>query len=186
MSAQLEEWAGAFGDAYTARNVVDWRDRLEALVPMLDGLKIKTALEVGCNRGHNLHALKAVGIEAYGTEPNAHARELARATGLNVNAESIYVLSGSYDLVLCCAVLIHVPRDRLYQAMSELARAADRYVLSIEYAADADTEVEYRGMPSMLWKRPYGNLWEMFGTVIRSGEAWGGTRYWLVKVPDAD
>lgn len=76
VTAQLKMWEGEFGEAYTARNKIDWRIREPAFRSMLAGLPVKRVFEVGCNRGHNLIALTEVlgaDSEVAGVEPNEYA-----------------------------------------------------------------------------------------------------------------
>ncbi len=189
MTEQLNEWQGAFGEAYTDRNTVDWHERVPAFREILGPLVIRTALEVGCNRGHNLLALEHLGISVVGVEPQAHARSIAQAAGLLVTDGDIYEsgeVTGAASLVLCCGVLIHVPPERLSEAMAELVRVSRRYVLSIEYASEAETEIEYHGRSNMLWKRDYGALWAARDdvTLVRTGDlgpVWDDATYWLME-----
>ncbi len=189
MSTQLEAWKGEFGDAYTDRNIVDWRDRVPALEKILSGRVIRTALEIGCNRGHTLLALEHLGISVTGIEPNPYARSIAQAAGLLVSDGTVYdtgEITGAATLVVCCGVLIHVPSDRLTTAMRELVRVSRRYILSIEYAAETETEVMYHGLPAMLWKRDYGALWSARSDVTLAatgelGPTWDDATYWLLE-----
>ncbi len=162
-AGQLREWSGAFGNAYTDRNVVDWRTRLPLFKEMLRDLTLPRVLEAGCNRGHNLLALRQLlGPEAdvVGVEPNRHARTLARELNpeLNVFAGDTYHLpfaSSSFDLTLTWGVLIHVPLAQLPTALTELHRVSRRYVLTVEYFAQSETVIPYRGHDNLLWKRDF-------------------------------
>jgi hypothetical protein len=58
MNRQLDEWRGRFGDEYTDRNVVDWSTRVSLFREMLNGLRLRRILEIGCNRGHTLCVLR--------------------------------------------------------------------------------------------------------------------------------
>jgi len=62
---QLQAWKGDFGKAYTDRNVIDWQRRAPAFQKMFEGLALDRVLEVGCNRGHNLPAVR----QALGATP---------------------------------------------------------------------------------------------------------------------
>src|SRR5215813_5714554 len=161
MKQQLETWEGEFGIAYTNRNVVDPASRLEAFRTMLGGLSLRGILEVGCNRGHNLVALREIfgeGMEIVGIEPNQYARTIARQTGnpvLRGNAIDLPFRPGSFDLVMTIGVLIHVGLSDLPLAMAEIARTSSQYVLCAEYFAEEETEIEYRGNRGLLWKRNF-------------------------------
>ena len=98
---QLEAtWPGEFGNAYTERNLIDWHIRTPAFSHMLKGLSLRRALEVGCNRGHNLQcASEVLGSEAEvvisGVEPNRYALGMARTS-----AERTFPIPGNaFDLV---------------------------------------------------------------------------------------
>ena len=84
MSHQLDAWRGAFGDAYTDRNDVDWRSRFQAWRTMLADLEIQSILEVGSNKGANLRALREMNPSwlLLGLEPNAYALQIASTPAL--------------------------------------------------------------------------------------------------------
>lgn len=179
MSTQLHEWQGTFGRDYTDRNIVDPASRIDGFRELLDGLDVDAILEVGCNRGHNLVALDALGYLALGVEPGEYARQIACERDFNVIAGNIYDLpfpDRDADLVFTSGVLIHVPPDKILEALGEMARVSARYLLAIEYHADTETEVPYRGLDGMLWRRDYRSLFESLHgfTVIRSGDAPAG------------
>ena len=160
---QLDAWTGRFGDEYTERNVVDWSTRLPLFQEMLKGLRLRRILEVGCNRGHNLLALSRLAGEdarVVGIEPNSRARALARALnpGAPVLAGESYHLpfhDSVFDLVLTWGVLIHVPLAKLPTALAEIWRVAARHILAVEYFAEAETTIQYRGHNDLLWKRDF-------------------------------
>jgi pseudaminic acid biosynthesis-associated methylase len=163
MAHQLRIWEGKFGKDYTDRCVVDWRTRLGAFRQMLEGLPIKRVLEVGCNRGHNLRALVELledRSEVVGVEPNQYALELARATSVKASvlyghAHDLPSSDEYYDLVFTSGVLIHIPLADLPAALSEIYRVSKRYILVIEYFAEEETVIHYRGQDDLLWKRDF-------------------------------
>ena len=180
---QLRIWEGEFGKDYTDRNVIDWRTRLRAFRQMLDGLPIKRVLEVGCNRGHNLVCLAELlgeESEVVGVEPNRYALKLARASSVKVgvlygHAFDLPFKAGYFDLVFTAGVLIHIPLEYLPLALREIYRVSKRYILAIEYFAQEETAVCYRGHDNLLWKRDFLQHYRsQFPdlTLIRSGY-WG-------------
>jgi pseudaminic acid biosynthesis-associated methylase len=199
MTNQLKTWQGDFGRAYTERNVVDWRARYPAFQQMLGGLSIGRALEVGCNRGHNLVALSQLfGEECslVGIEPNAYALGLARpatpcAELLQASIYSLPVRDQYFDLVLTSGVLIHIPLARFPSALAEIYRVSQRYILAVEYYAEEETVIHYRGHDDLLWKRDFlKHFQSQFPdlTLVRSGY-WGSehgfyrTSWWLLEKP---
>jgi pseudaminic acid biosynthesis-associated methylase len=162
----LEAWRGAFGTAYTERNVVDWRARVSGFRQALEGLEIRSALEVGCNRGHNVMALRDVfgeSVRLEAVEPNEHARRIAAAAGvfaLPGEAGRLPFGAREFDLVFTVGVLIHIATPDLPDALREIARVAGRYILAAEYFSERDIEIPYRGREGLLWKRDFGAWYE--------------------------
>ena len=201
MTQQLQAWEGEFGNAYTERNAQDWRLRQPAFRQMLAGLRLPWVLEVGCNRGHNLVALRDLlgeDTEVVGIEPNRHARELARASSpqIGVLPGSVFGLpfkDGVFDLVFTAGVLIHVAPGDLAGALAEIYRVSRHYILAIEYFAGEETTIHYRGHEDLLWKRDFfGHYQASFPdlTLINRGY-WGEadgfdrTHWWLLEKPRA-
>jgi len=161
MTSQLERWQGEFGREYTDRNQVDWHTRVATLKRIIPR-DVASVLEVGCNRGHNLIALKSLGLDAIGCEPGDYARLEAVQQGLLVCGCSVYDLdkaNHTSDLVMTSGVLIHVPPARLDGALRQIVGSAKRYVLAIEYDGH-DEAIEYRGHRDMLWKCNYGKHYQ--------------------------
>lgn len=129
---------------------------------MLRGLSVASILEVGCNRGHNLQALRQVlgdSVRLTGIEVNRLAGEMARAlsgeTILVADAAALPFEDAAFDLVFTAGVLIHVAPEDLAIVLQEIHRVARRYVLAIEYFAETETPITYRGRDGLLWKRDY-------------------------------
>jgi len=194
---QVDIWRGNFGSEYTDRNVVDWRTRVGVFRRLLSGLDIRSALEIGANRGHNLVALRDVlgeGSIVAGIEPQAYARSIAveASPDIDVREGTIYDVpfgSGAFDLVLTSGVLIHVPPADLDTALTEVHRVSRRYILAIEYFADEDTGVEYRGHADLLWKRDFGGHYQrLFPALslvstgdLTAAEGFDQARWWLFE-----
>lgn len=164
MEQQLAAWQGDFGKAYTDRNVVDWRDRVTGLRQMLGRLTLSSALEVGCNRGHNLLALAEIfgeECDVVGIEPNRYALSIARESSPRVgvlcgNIFDLPFTDQRFDLVMTSGVLIHVASEDLSLALENIYRVSRRYILAVEYYAPEDTTLHYRGHDNLLWKRDFG------------------------------
>ena len=174
---QIEFWSGDFGRVYTDRNTSDhevWNNqyvekygvsRLNMNDEFLRDLpKNLRVLEVGCNTGQQLEALrqqgfkKIAGIELqfYATK---HARD--RAIGIPVLQGSGFEIpfkTGSFDLVFTSGVLIHIAPDDLPAIMGEMHRCTSRFIWGFEYYADKMTEINYRGNTSVLWKSDHASM----------------------------
>lgn len=198
MTTQLRAWEGDFGKAYTDRNAPDWRARVPAFRQMVGALPVRRVLEVGCNRGHNLVALAEVlgGSDLVGIEPNEHALALARKSTIHAGflQGTVFDLpfkDRSFDLVFTAGVLIHVPAADLPAALKELHRVSRRYLLAIEYYAERETVIPYRGRNDLLWKRDFRGAYlaQFPGLgVVESGywapeQGFDRAHWWLFEKP---
>lgn len=192
MNAQERFWKGGFGTAYTQRNRVEWQQRVPFWQQILGLTEARSVLDVGCNAGWNLHAIKEADpqVMAVGIDVNDDALAEANANFLDARPSSLYqageMFHGIFDLVCTSGVLIHVPPNDLQTAMKSIAMASKRWVLAVEYDNDQEEEVIYRGSGGLLWKRPFGKLYEEMGMrLVHTAEAQGfdQCRAWLMVKP---
>lgn len=186
-------WSGNFGEAYIERNRIDWRPRVEFWQSAVEFCTPATVFEFGCNIGLNLHAIQSVApnTELYGVDVNLKAINEARGHGFEVQQVGQHGLAGLYepgsmDLVFTAGVLIHIAPPDLERTMRDLIDLSGRYVLAIEYHADQEEEIEYRGHQGALWKRPYGALYVNLGLNLLSQGPAGGfdnCEYYLLEKP---
>jgi pseudaminic acid biosynthesis-associated methylase len=186
-------WSGSFGDEYLARCQVDYKDRLEFWRSAIEYMSPTSVLEVGCNRGHNLMAIQAVDstVETHGIDINLKAVNEAGAQGVRAqlgSARNIVQMfgRGTMDLVFSAGVLIHVPPEDLEATMQNIVAVSRKYILAIEYEAEQEEPVEYRGHEGKLWKRPFGKLYQDMGLdLLAFGVADGFKEctYWLLSKP---
>jgi len=173
-----EFWGGEGGSSYTLRNAdVDWRKRTKFWRDTIPA-DVQTAFEFGTNIGANLRAIRACrAIKAQGIEINADAVDAAQAQGLAVTQCDLFKYQSSpmWDLTYTCGVLIHMSPEQVADAMEQVAASSKRYVMAVEYMDEQETMVNYRGSDDLLWRRPYGALYEEMGLrVIRAGDAGDG------------
>jgi len=162
----LDLWRGEFGDAYTQRNWVDWRSRRAFWGRILNVTGARSVLEIGCNAGWNLSAIKSEmpEVRAAGTDINPRALEQAHAAGLEVyECLDFRKVPGRFDLVFTAGVLIHVEPEAIGEMMTAIAEKSFRWVLAIEYAGDREEAIPYRGYDDKCWRRPYGALYKELG-----------------------
>jgi len=160
---QLKQWESDFGDAYTERNVVSWQSRRTAWQTMIGSLQLGNVVEIGPNRGHNLQTianLNCVTGQIIGVEPNRKAAETAHARSPRIavllgNVFSLPFADNYADLTFTAGVLIHIALPDLAQAVREIYRISRRYILCIEYFAETETIIHYRGRENLLWKRDF-------------------------------
>lgn len=171
---QVELWRSGFGTDYARRNnnqitedgqrrlMRNWGRMLAAAVTP----KPESALEVGCNIGRNLLALKHFVPEVSAVEPNAEAVRIAKS---QPGLEDVRIDEGdgfslpyddaSVDLVFTSGVLIHIAPDDLGRAVDEILRVARHYVLCIEYFSHEPTELRYHDREGYLFKRDFGRFY---------------------------
>lgn len=192
VTPQIEFWRGEFGDAYTDRNaathaqlasrITMWSDILKPLI----GKMPASILEVGCNLGINLRALRALSdAQFFAVEPNDKARDVLVRDGVAAAerlrggvAQAIDLPDAVADLAFTSGVLIHIHPDHLLPACREIHRCAARYVACIEYFSDKPEAIPYRGYEDRLFKRDFGGFWmDNFPdlTVLATGFAWKRT-----------
>lgn len=161
MDEQIKIWKGEFGNAYTDRCDISYMSKVGHFKEMIAGLDLRSILEVGCNRGINLLALRHLlgdKVKIQGVEPNEYAAGLARDQGFTIYDGAIYKLpfpDNYFDLVFTNGVLIHVPLEKLSSAIKEMYRVSKHYLLAAEYYAPEETEIIYRGHHNLLWKRNF-------------------------------
>lgn len=183
-----EFWAGSFGNSYLERNQVDWRARVPFWRLILHLTRPNSVFEIGANAGWNLRAIREAspGTHVAGIDVNAKASRAARNDGIQVYDREATVMrtnDRTFDLVFTAGVLIHVEPEKLAEVMQAAAVRSNRYVLAVEYEAQTEEEVEYRGHAGKLWRRPYGALYEEMGLrMVAEGDAQGfdRCRYWLL------
>ena len=171
MNEQEKLWSGDFGKTYTDRNRVDWRARIPFWKRVLNETGARSVTEIGCNAGWNLSAIRRAypDIELSGIEINEYAAMQARIAGLDVPS-TLPVVWPRADLVFTTGVLIHQNPDAVKIMMERIVEASFQYVLAVEYAAETEQEVKYRGMEGMLWKRPYGRMYRAMG--LKEVDSW--------------
>lgn len=181
-------WAGSFGDEYTKRNRVDWIKRIPFWRDIVAMTGARTILEVGCNAGYNLSALRMVSpmyVMPWGVEINQSAAMQASNLGFCISPEIVH--GTTYNIVFTVGVLIHIAPQDLKKFMQAIIDASAKYVLAVEYFAEKEEEIEYRGHAGKLWKRNYGKLYEDMGlTCIETGfldkdAGFDNCHFWLMS-----
>jgi pseudaminic acid biosynthesis-associated methylase len=162
-TSQESLWAGDFGRDYAARNrgedlVASNLALFERVLSRTQG--VSSVLELGCNIGNNLRALRSLLPDATlrGVEINADAAAEVTAWGeAEIDVASIigYTAPEPVDLAFTKGVLIHINPDRLAGVYTSLTSASSRYVMVCEYYNPSPVEVHYRGHDHALFKRDF-------------------------------
>lgn len=170
-SPQERLWAGQFGEAYIDRNrgidlISSNTELFRKVLAATEG--VASVLELGCNIGNNLQALRQLlpDAELHAVEINARAAaEVESWGGATVEVGSIldFEPARTWDLTFTKGVLIHISPDRVGDAYAALVRSSRRYVMVCEYFNPVPVEVPYRGHDGALFKRDFaGELLDSF------------------------
>jgi pseudaminic acid biosynthesis-associated methylase len=191
-TAQEEFWAGEFGNSYVSRCRPDYRDRIPFWRSIVEATGCKSVCEIGCNIGTNLKSILAVDpdISAHGIDVNEKALLEAHDEGLmvcNLPASELgKTYPASFDLVCSVGVLIHIPPDQISDVLDSIIAASTKYVLAVEYAAETEEEVLYRGHTERLWRRPFGRMYVEKGlrpiAFGDAGEGFDQCAYWIMEL----
>lgn len=163
-SEQEEFWSGEFGEGYLGRNNNEQMviGRMVHFSRFLKSVPtIRSILELGCNVGMNLQALKRLNPEfdLHAYEINPTAARMAQDLGIaNVNCDTIVnrlETAQTYDLTFTSGVLIHINPMLLEGVYENLYRLSNRFILINEYFNPTPVMVEYRGVKDRLFKRDF-------------------------------
>lgn len=170
-TSQEDLWAGEFGADYIERNrgtslVASNTELFRKVLAATSG--VGSVLELGCNIGNNLMALRGLLPDAdlHGVEINTQAAaEVERWGGATVEVTSIleYQAPRTFDLTFTKGVLIHINPDRVRDVYRALVESSNRYVMVCEYYNPTPVEVSYRGHEQALFKRDFaGEILDAF------------------------
>lgn len=173
ITEQEEFWAGEFGEEYTDRNqgAVLHAANLSLFSKILPRMSsMDSALELGANRGLNLHALRQLrpSAELAGVEINPRAVEILTHDGFTAHQGSIleFKATQTWDLVFTKGVLIHINPDALPRVYDLMHAASKKYILVAEYYNPSPVDISYRGHEGRLFKRDFaGELLERHSDV---------------------
>ena len=170
---QEEFWVGEFGNDYIKRNIDD-AVVTSNLVLFGNILKrapnINSILELGCNVGLNLEALKKIDgrFSLTGFEINDDAVRIASERNIAKIIHGTIVerleVNQVFDLTFTKTVLIHINPERLVNVYDNLYRLSKRYIMVCEYYNPSPVAVSYRGYANQLFKRDFaGELIDLYG-----------------------
>jgi len=165
-------WSGDFGNEYSDRNqgeqfinsnVVLFKQILKATP------EVKSIIELGCNIGLNLQALKRINknFELSGYEINKiaakKARDLNIASIIDGTILDTITTNIQYDVSFTKGVLIHINPKNLLKAYENLYNLSKSYIVVCEYYDPNPVTVQYRGHENRLFKRDFaGELIDKF------------------------
>jgi len=158
------------------------QERIQASIAMIPQ-DVTTILDVGCGDGRVTRKLsdtyQVVGIDyAFNS-----VRQLPQR-GVRANSAQLPFPDASFDLVLCCELLEHLPGDIFSDTLQELERVARRYILiTVPYKENLlllQTKCPRCSTVFHIWGhlRSFSNrdLWKLFITFREESTSYLGSR----------
>jgi len=164
-TGQEKFWQGEFGKEYISRNI--GAKLAAANLSFFSEVIRRTGnlgniLEMGCNVGMNLRALRSLlpSCKLTGIEINEEAAKILREWGeAEVVVDSVLdvTLDTTYELTFTKGLLIHINPDYVNEVYKRLYEYSTKYILIAEYYNPTPVALEYRGHKDRLYKRDFAN-----------------------------
>jgi len=146
---------------------------------------VRSILELGCNVGLNLEALKRIDsrFELTGVEINHDAVRIARDKNIAEIRQGTVIekmdADALFDMTFTKTVLIHINPDALAHVYDNLYCLSKRYIMVCEYYNPSPVVVNYRGHADRLFKRDFaGDLIDRYGLrLVNYGFAYHRDKY---------
>ena len=142
MSYDVEFW-----NKFTENNESNYNEEFTKFIrDLATSLRCQSVLEVGCNIGNDLMLFPET-IEVHGIDPNDNAIERAKEKQPTFkfqkgNITKIPLPENSIDFIFTHNVLNYVPDDQMEQAVNELFRVANKYILNCESFDEKENPIE--------------------------------------------
>lgn len=165
--------------------VTDYKDSVnhphrDSLANIVASLKPESVLEVGANCGPNLAKIKSVlpDIELSGIDLSADA--IAHRGEFDIVFGDVCDIPfDDFDLVLVDAVLLYISPQFIKQAMDEITRVAQKYIVLVEWDSESMFGVE----KNFHWARDYKTILEWYGFSVEkikiTQDIWPTSQSWV-------
>ena len=136
-----------FWNKFTENNESNYNEEFAKFIrDLATSLKSQSVLEVGCNIGNDLMLFPET-IEVHGIDPNENAIAKAKEKQPTFKFQKATVTKiplpdSSIDFVFTHNVLNYVPDEDMEQAVKELFRVANKYILNCESFDEKETAME--------------------------------------------
>lgn len=139
------------------------------LVELVDSIKPKKTLEVGCNWGKELKLLEGK-TKIYGIDLNPEKIEKAKlyiknGTFKQAFANALPFENNTFDLVYTDGCMSH-NKDGLNGIIDEMLRVSKDYVLNIEYLTSKINLNSYANVKNNAWEHDYEKLWATKDVIV--------------------
>ena len=113
--------------------------RIKATINMIPK-DVSSLLEVGCGEGRIINPVQNKYEKIFGMDISDEALKHVETSKIKGRIENIPFPDNSFDIVLCCEVLEHLPSPIYEKALKEIKRVAKKYVL-ISVPNDEDIQM---------------------------------------------
>lgn len=104
------------------------KDRIKTIIHLIPN-DADSLLEVGCGEGIIINSLKNKYEKICGIDISNEALKHVKTPKIQGRIENIPFPDNSFDIVLCCEVLEHLPSTIYEKALKEIQRVAKKYLL---------------------------------------------------------
>ena len=104
------------------------RNRIKKTIDLIPN-DIDSLLEVGCGDGRIINQLVGKYNKICGLDISHNALKHVKTEKVQGRIENLPFEDNSFDLVLCCEVLEHLPDDIYQDALKEIQRVSNEYIL---------------------------------------------------------
>lgn len=146
------------------------------LVKRLKGYQFNNLIDLGCNTGPNLKALKEAGIigELSGIDINeeaiAYGKKQFEQSGYDIHLEarSLYDIdiTKKFDVVIATAVLQHIPPDAINQVLNSIFKIVKKRMILIDLHTFRPLAEDIKKHNKKYWDRWARDWWETLATYI--------------------
>ncbi len=156
----------SYADEFQGAKVEVFRAQHEELRTILDTLEFNSVGEVGCGFGRISGHMEGPWVGAdLSRDQLLRAAKVDRLRGslLQAAAHALPFRDSSFDLALSTEMLMHVPPSQIRQALSELSRVAQRYIVHLDWFED----YLVGHATGWCWVHDYTALWRSLGLEVR-------------------
>ncbi len=104
------------------------RERIENTIEMVPK-EVKSIIDIGCGDGRIINILSQKYEDTVGVDYSETLLKKVKTKTIKSSCHHINVGDNSYDLVICCEVLEHLPDEIFRQTINELKRISRKYIL---------------------------------------------------------
>lgn len=114
--------------AFRRKLTIDEENRIKATINLIPN-NVESLLEVGCGDGRILNRLKGKYEKICGLDISYNALEHVKTSKVQGSLENLPFLDNSFDILICCEVLEHLPYPIYKKAIKELERVSKKYII---------------------------------------------------------